>query len=511
MMNYSLRTSRWVALLLLFVALFAGPLAAADKFVPPADNPDLKAVFDALKVDSPDINTQIRLLWANNEAWFARWKMIEAAKNTIDCTYYILDKDIFGVSFLGLLRKKALEGVKVRLMVDGRVYRMAYMKGMPDKMMDLSRTKNVQIKLFNPIGKSLISMFEDFRSVAASNHDKIIVVDGYTSITGGRNIGPDYFGARGEGPCIYRDTDILMRGQHAAGQMKRAFEDEWNSLKASLITPRWIDRKDYLPELDLAYRVMNRYLMGEGLFDPKKAGLSEDLTPVLEGYNKDISSFKQITGYSTYDMWHGERARPVKIVDKYSRLGGMNEITPTLCKFFDAAKTEIVIQNPYVVLTETAYAALKRASQRGVSIIFHTNSGGSTDSLFPQAFLQDDWVKMLVDMPTCHIYAAPTANERLHSKTFVIDRLITIVGTYNMDALSEQVNSELVAVVFNKEFGTMTRLRIQDDMKVVVEYTIKKDRDGKAVPDVGPASHLDKKTIDKMNFLGKLQWLRPLI
>ncbi|HNW33366.1 MAG TPA: hypothetical protein PKM25_00400, partial [Candidatus Ozemobacteraceae bacterium] len=74
-------------------------------------NDDLKAAFDSISIPKGDINTKVRLLWRNDEAWYARWNMLESAKQTIDCTYYIVDKDIFGQSFLGLLCKKAREGV----------------------------------------------------------------------------------------------------------------------------------------------------------------------------------------------------------------------------------------------------------------------------------------------------------------------------------------------------------------------------------------------------------------
>ena len=101
----------------------------------------------------------------------------------------------------------------------------------------------------------------------------------------------------------------------------------------------------------------------------------------------------------------------------------------------------------------------RRASARGVKIIFHSNSGASTDSLFPQAFLMNDWKKMLAEMPTCRIFVAPSENERLHSKTFVIDSQITIVGSYNMDPLSQNSNSEVVAVIddINAIEGVLTR------------------------------------------------------
>ncbi|HEY9069409.1 MAG TPA: phosphatidylserine/phosphatidylglycerophosphate/cardiolipin synthase family protein [Candidatus Ozemobacteraceae bacterium] len=506
------RLDTWISrlvVLAVFVILAAATSWAGAPTLPAND--DLQAAFDAIAVPKGDTSTRVRLIWRNDDAWYARWKMLESAKQTIDCTYYIVDKDIFGQAFLGLLAKKAREGVKIRLMIDGRIYRSGYMKGMPDRFQELAALPNVEIKQFNAVAKSLTSLFEDFRMVFASNHDKIIIIDGQTTIIGGRNIGPDYFVGKGEYDIVYRDTDVLMSGAHVATQLKQAFDDEWGCLKNSTVKPDLINWKDQSARLDLAYQAMRRFIMGEGLFDASKLKLSGKLPEALKEFNEELSKFKNLSSYASFQLFRGERPKPVKILDKHSRLGALNGITPSLVKFIDCSREEIIIQNPYLVLTDEANAALKRASARGVKILMHTNSGGSTDSLFPQAFLMTDWKKMLKEMPTCRLLVAPTINERLHSKVFVFDRQIAVVGSYNMDALSEQVNSEVVAAICDRQFATMTALRLIDDMKSTVEYKISVDKDGNVTKVYGPEDHCSKKIIDRMNFLRKLTWLRPVI
>lgn len=140
----------------------------AQNYRPFPNNDNLKEVFEQISVTGNFENTRVRLVTSNDEAWYCRWKMIEEAKSTIDCTYYIIDKDIFGQAFIGLLLKKARAGVKIRLMIDGRVYRMPYMSKMPDKIEELAAFPNVEIKLYNSVRKSLATAFTDFRSIAAS-------------------------------------------------------------------------------------------------------------------------------------------------------------------------------------------------------------------------------------------------------------------------------------------------------------------------------------------------------
>lgn len=506
------RFTRSLFLVLVLICTLTSTSLMAVPYRPVPDNRSVSEIFDSIKVDGRFEQTRVRLITANDEAWYSRWKMIEDARDTIDCTYYIVDKDIFGQAFLGLLLKKARLGVKIRLMVDGRVYRMPYMSKMPDKFDELAAFPNVEIKLYNSISKNLVGVFADYKKIVASNHDKIIIIDGLTSIIGGRNIGADYFAQNGENDIVYNDADVLMQGPHVANQLKKAFDDEWKSLKNSVVKKDAINFKNQLASVDLAYRVMSRYMQGRGLFDPEKINVSDALKKEMIAMNKEIVEFKDISSYASFELFRGERLKPVKILDKHSYIGPLNGITPTILRIIEACRSEIIIQNPYLVITEEVEAALKRASERGVKIIFHTNSAESTDSLFPQAFLMNDWQRILKDMPTAKMFVAPSQNERLHAKIFVFDGLISIVGSYNMDPLSEDLNSEVVAAIHDKPFAEMTRQRILRLMqKNIIEYRIELDRDGKIVKSYGPADHVNSKTVKKMNRLRKLQWLRPLI
>lgn len=496
----------------LALCLICAAVTAATPYRPVPDNRSLSEIFDGIKVDGRFEQTRVRLITANDEAWYSRWKMMEEARDSIDCTYYIVDKDIFGQAFIGLLLKKARQGLKIRLMIDGRVYRMPYMSKMPDKIEELAAFPNVEIKLYNSVSKSLISAFSDLKKVVASNHDKIIICDGLTTIIGGRNIGADYFAQNGENDIVYNDADILMQGEHVARQLKTAFDEEWNFLKNSVVKADSVNFKDQLAKVDLAYRVMSRYMQGRGLFDVDKLNLSKDMKKALTEMNAEIVKFKDISSYAAFDLFRGERPKPVKILDKHSYCGPLNGITPALLKMIETCADEVIIQNPYLVITEEVEAALKRASARGVKIIFHTNSADSTDSLFPQAFLMNDWVRLLTDMPTARLFVAPSQNERLHAKIFVFDGIVTIVGSYNMDPLSEQVNSEVVAAIKDKPFAAMTRNRILNLMKKnIIEYRIERDNSGRITKKFGPEDHVKGETVKKMNRLRKLQWLRPLI
>ncbi|MBF0500138.1 MAG: phosphatidylserine/phosphatidylglycerophosphate/cardiolipin synthase family protein [Candidatus Riflebacteria bacterium] len=508
-------------ILFLFMALmpvfaFGQTSDASASSAVPAQS--LDEVFSAIKqggtaLPDADVMTRVRYLPQNDQAWYTRWKMLEGAKETIDCTYFIVDKDIFGQAFLGFLAKKAREGVKIRLMIDGRIYRSGYMKGMPDLFQELASFPNVQIKVFNSITKSILNVFSSFEGLFANNHKKIIIIDGKICITGGRNIGPDYFGQVGEYGCIYRDTDILMESNNACLRLKEAFECEWKVSTDSVVKAETVNKDNNRDRIDIAYMLMDRYMKGQGIIAPESvAKWSAPQLKILDELNTDISSYKGITEYSNFQLFTDDAKVPVKIVDKNSAIGDRNDIGPVLLKLVDAARSEIIIQNPYVVLSPEAWAGLKKASLRGVKIILHSNSGASTDSLFPQAFLNDDWHKMLADMPTLRILVAPSPKQRLHSKTFVVDDHITIVGSYNMDPLSQNINAEAVAVVNDAAFAVETHKQIEKDIaNGVVEYKVSVDENGLIHEIYGPKDHLDKKTMFKIKLFGKLGVIRPVI
>ena len=495
--------------LVLFLVLAVVGTAAAMQPLP--QNPQLDKVFEGIKTPRGDITTKIRYIWKNDEAWYVRWAMLESAKKTIDTTYFIVSDDIFGWSCLGLLRKKAKAGIKIRLMIDGRINRFTHKLHDSDELEELARFPNVEIKLYNSPAKALLPAFKNLKNIFASNHDKIILIDGKTAIIGGRNIGADYFAGKGEYKIVYRDSDILMEGDHVCRQLKTAFDEEFGNLRNWKIKPDRFNLVDQTTRLDIAYRVMNRYHQGEGVYDPSKIELSKKLKAHLKTFSEDIVRFKNITSYASHQLWRGERAYPVKILDQHSCVGVRNDVAANMIRLIDACKYEVLMQNSYVVLSDALTKALIRASARGVKIILHTNSGASTDAIFPQAFFMNDWVQLLKDCPTMRLIVGKDASQRLHSKCFVFDGQCSIVGTYNLDPLSDNINSEVVALIKSPVFGTRLRNRIYTDFAPCLEYKIKILPDGTAVSVMGPEHHVDKKFLKKMNLLRKLQWLRPLI
>jgi phosphatidylserine/phosphatidylglycerophosphate/cardiolipin synthase-like enzyme len=472
----------------------------------------VEKVFDQIKTNTYDPNARIRFLPENIDSWFARWHVLENAKKSIDVTYFIVEQDIFGMSMLGMLMKKARAGVNIRLMVDARGTKGLTRKFIgQDVLQEMVKFKNVQIRVFNPVHRKLWALFDDLRKITASNHDKIILVDDEFLITGGRNVSMNYFVSPKDVKTVYRDTDVVIQSKIVAKQAKLAFDEEFSSGGTFKIYKDIFGNADMMSkDLDMAYNVMRRFITGNGVYKLPSPKLSKEANKLLTKYTDEIKQYKSMQHFASFRLFEGQRQYPTRILDKHSIIGPRNDITNNLIKMIDACESEVIIQNPYVVLTEEAYAALQRANDRGVKIIIHTNSPMSSDSLLTQAMFLHDWRKILKDMPNLRIFGYKLAT-KLHSKVFVFDKKIAVIGTYNMDYVSEQINSEVVAVIKSSPFATRVAMRIYEDMKFSHEYKIKVERDGRITTVFGPESHSDKKVIDRLNMLKKLQWLRPLI
>ena len=85
-----------------------------------------------------------------------------------------------------------------------------------------------------------------------------------------------------------------------------------------------------------------------------------------------------------------------------------------------------------------------------------------------------------------------------------------MVGTFNMDYLSEEVNSEVVAAMNSVSFATELRNGILADLSKSKRYAIEVGADGK-VNDVFGPDQLASSKIGMIKFLSKFGFLKPLI
>lgn len=158
---------------------------------------------------------------------------IQNATDHVHVQFYILKDDNFSKEFVSLVKQKAEQGVKVRLLVDwaGGYHVTKEMEK------DLARS-GVSFAYSN---KPNFPYF--FYKLNARNHRKITVIDGKTGYIGGFNIGKEYLG---EDPKFgfWRDYHLKLTGEGVTDLQSQFLEDWYDSTKEAVA-----NRAAYFPPL----------------------------------------------------------------------------------------------------------------------------------------------------------------------------------------------------------------------------------------------------------------------
>ena len=213
------------------------------------------------------VDNSIRLLINGRETFSAMLEAIASSKNYVHLEFYRIEPDNLGTEFKELLKRKAKEGVKVRVIYDDvgswNIHN-AYLREM--------RTAGVQIFPFMPVRFPSFSSKMNYR-----NHRKILVVDGKTGFVGGINIADKYIhGLPDLGPWI--DTHLRLEGESVAA-LDRVFIADWDFLSGEELTP------DISPEI-------NRKTGKRCLVQVASSGPDTDWATIMQVYFSAIATSK---------------------------------------------------------------------------------------------------------------------------------------------------------------------------------------------------------------------------
>ena len=144
-------------------------------------------------------------------AFIIRAAFARMATKTIDLQTYIYSNDFSAHVLISELKNAADRGVKVRILIDDY--------GTNSDIADvivLNQHPNIEVKIFNAVKqRSRILYYPqrlmDFNRLNSRMHNKLFIVDNVALITGGRNIGSNYF--MPETAANFSDTDVLFIGE----------------------------------------------------------------------------------------------------------------------------------------------------------------------------------------------------------------------------------------------------------------------------------------------------------
>ena len=265
------------------------------------------------------------------------------------------------------LLRAAERGVKVRLLIDDLLY-----DGDATFLSALDAHPNLEVRVYNPsinIGKTmagkLSGLVRDYRGANQRMHNKTFIVDGQVVVTGGRNIADEYFDFSHD--YNFRDRDMLMIGG-AVSQVSHSFERFWND---GLVVPLRSVQKEKVDH-EAVWTQLHRFACRPENYWPE---VRERARRVPERFAELVESgrLRWVDGVRFVSDLPGKN-------DGRADMKGGGLSTEALMDLVESAKSEVVIQTPYLVTTRVGKDLFRRAVKRGVKVKIITNSLASTDS-----------------------------------------------------------------------------------------------------------------------------------
>lgn len=192
---------------------------------------------------------------------------IDAARHHVHAQFYIIRADRAGKEFLGLLAKKARQGVTVRLLFDS----LGGFFLRPRALRELTRAGG-RVAAFLPL-----NLFRSRLRVNLRNHRKLLVTDGRVAFTGGMNIGDEYLG-RDPAVGYWRDEMLRLEGP-AVAQLQRVFAEDWD-----FTTGEMLQGTEYFPTAGAA---------GDAIVQVLASGPDQEVNVVREVYYASIASARE--------------------------------------------------------------------------------------------------------------------------------------------------------------------------------------------------------------------------
>jgi cardiolipin synthase C len=444
--------------------------------------PAVATAFKEADQSDSSKGNQVAIISGGYDALLLRVHLVRHAQTSIDVQTFIWTNDECGRLLMYELIEAARRGVKVRIIADHMVSEQD-----PATVAFLATAHpNLELKHYRPAMsrmkpsflQTIFAALQSFRDVNQRMHNKLMLFDDAILVTGGRNIENTYYDH--SITMNFRDRDVLAIGA-VARDASESFAQFWG-YRHSVPSRALSD-----VEAVITKNTFRRYAART---DYDFGGLFEDLDREASDASVIASRF-------------AERLKPVKkvsfICDEPGKLGGSfsrtARITGELGRTIDQAKTSVVLQTPYLVLSKPARKLFRDLQRRnpGLRIKVSTNSFGSTDNLLAYSAnyrMRNDYVEnlklevhefkpqpaALLDLFPNYPKMAQLAHLRaagkparlpflcIHAKSLVVDDRVAFVGSYNLDPRSERLNTEVGLLVEDETFARELRAEIERDM-----------------------------------------------
>lgn len=415
----------------------------------------------------PESN-QFALLKNGDESFAVRAQLLEQAKKSIRIQALIFAGDESGLYLAEILKRKKAEGLDVRIIVDatanlGLQTQWMYFD-LKQHGIEVQGYESLYLEWLNEVPIPFLSPAKDPEAPNSRYHEKMWIVDGETesrvAVVGGLNIANEYFRVDPSEPSDYwRDQDIVVKG-NIVSDMVTAFERNYQ---------HFVDIKESrgILDTDHYWQATQDFLDTVGKLNipyVKDSDLKERVLQMAQV--KPDLRFMNARG---------------RFFQNRPRLGE-SFIQQAYMKLFENAQREIIICNAYFIPSAEFINAVRDVVSRGVHVIILTNSP-ETNDLPELTMVGRNYYKYILaineedaartsggNVQIWEWYGWRYDEERqtegtIHAKYAVFDRRYSLVGSYNLDPRSEQLNSETAVVFESKELSTsLAKIFYENDL-----------------------------------------------
>lgn len=412
----------------------------------------------------PPGESGFHLLQDGPAALAARLALAQRATRTLDVQYYLFHNDTTGKMLAAALLAAADRGVRVRLLIDDI--------DTADKELGLATLNahpNIQVRLFNPFHTRstnlLVRGWEALRESVRLNrrmHNKLFIADNQIGITGGRNIGDEYFGANPQ--FTFVDLDVLAAGA-IVDRMSQSFDQYWRSEAAVPASALPVSASD---------RRLQRTARRLYLFRARQRD---------SDYGHALTRSDPIPGLLEGSIpWHIAHAD--LIVDPPEKILNHNKspsrlLLGQLAGLWVEPTRHVLIVSPYFVPGAAGMAYFNYWCSQGVQVDVLTNAYAASDVPIVHAGYANYRISLLeagVNLYELKPVAEPiggrlrdlshgSSHASLHAKTFVLDDTHVFIGSFNFDPRSTLLNTEIGLVIDSSEIAREVTDMAKDAMR----------------------------------------------
>jgi putative cardiolipin synthase len=298
-------------------------------------------------------------------------------------------------------------------------------------------------------------------------HEKLWLIDVETDhgvgVTGGLNIGNEYFRVDPDNPDAYwRDQDVAVRGAILV-DLAAAFDHTF----------------DYLVGIKKSRGIFNTNLY----WDATRSVMDHTgMWPI--DFQTDARLVGRVAALEAAYQAPEYQAARCRFLHNRPRFAE-SYILQAYLKLIAAAREELLIANAYFVPTPAITEALLDAARRCVAVTLLSNSPDTNDLPEISMVGRGHYKALLAINETPEVAACdepnagiriwewvgkapgdPVQQGTMHSKFAVVDRRMALVGSYNLDPRSERLNSETALVLEQPELAAeLARQILVDDLR----------------------------------------------